>query len=196
MIQLTNVSKVYRTRAGEVRAMDDVTFEVPAGQFVAVRGHSGSGKSTLLALVGGLAVPSSGEVRVADRLVSAMSPAERAAFRAEKLGFVFQMFHLLPYVNVLENVLVGSTLQDRQAARERAGELLRQFGLEARLTHRPSQLSVGAAAGGHGAGPVERAAVAPGGRTDRKSRPGQRRHAARSCRAVPPRRRNRVAGDA
>ena len=143
MIQLTNVSKVYRTRAGEVRALDDVTLEVPAGQFVAVRGHSGSGKSTLLALVGGLAVPSAGDVRVADRLVSGMSSAERAGFRAEKLGFVFQMFHLLPYVNVLDNVLVGSTLEDRQAARERARELLRQFGLEARLTHRPSQLSAG-----------------------------------------------------
>lgn len=144
MIEISNVSKVYRTSAGEVRAVDDVSLEVPDGQFVAIRGHSGSGKSTLLSLLGGLAVPTTGDVRVAGAHVSAMSSSERARFRSDKLGFVFQMFHLLPYLNVLDNVLVGArSADDDPKMRDRARQLLERFGLGPRLTHRPSQLSAG-----------------------------------------------------
>jgi ABC-type lipoprotein export system ATPase subunit len=143
MIQIRHVSKVFRTSRGDVRALDDVSLEIPVGQFVAVRGRSGCGKSTLLSLIGGLAVPTTGEVQVAGQLVSSMNSAQRAEFRSRNLGFVFQMFHLLPYLNVLDNVLVGAPPGDADAVRERATELLERFGLEPRLTHRPSQLSAG-----------------------------------------------------
>ena len=123
--------------------MDGVTLGVQAGEFVAMQGPSGCGKSTLLSLVGGLALPTSGGVRVAGCQVSAMSSAAQARFRAEHVGFVFQMFHLLPYLNVLDNVLVAAPAGARRRARDAALQLLERCGLADRLTHVPGQLSVG-----------------------------------------------------
>ena len=143
MIQLAGVSKVYRTTHGDVRAVDDLTLGIEAGEFVALKGHSGSGKSTLLALLGGLALPNAGSVSVAGYDVEKLSSSERARFREENLGFVFQMFHLLPYLNVLDNVLVAAPAAARAASRDYAKELLDRFGMGARITHRPNQLSVG-----------------------------------------------------
>jgi ABC-type lipoprotein export system ATPase subunit len=143
MLHLDHVSKVYRTRDGEVRALDDLSLDVGEGEFVAVRGPSGCGKSTLLALVGGLAQPTSGKVVVARRDLGAMTSHELAAFRAANVGFVFQMFHLLPYLSVVENVLVAAPPGETAASRERAEELLNRFGLAARRTHVPAQLSAG-----------------------------------------------------
>jgi ABC-type lipoprotein export system ATPase subunit len=143
MIALHEVSKHYRNAAREVRALDDVSLEVAAGEFVAVRGPSGCGKSTLLAIAGGLALPTSGRVEVAGQEISSLSSSERAKFRAENIGFVFQLFHLLPYLSVLDNVLVAATGADRQAARGEAMLLLEKFGLAERLTHRPAELSAG-----------------------------------------------------
>jgi len=141
MIELQGVSKVFETKQGEVRALDDVSWTMPHGSFIALRGHSGSGKSTLLSLVGGLASPTSGKVLVDGVEISAMSPAERAAFRAEKVGFVFQMFHLLPYLSVLDNVLVAAKTVG--ATEKAATDMLTQFGLAKRLTHKPGELSAG-----------------------------------------------------
>ncbi|MDA1052475.1 MAG: ABC transporter ATP-binding protein [Planctomycetota bacterium] len=143
MIELADVSKVYRTTHGDVRAVDDVTLAINAGEFVALKGHSGSGKSTLLALLGGLALPSAGSVAVAGHDVGKLSSSERARFREENVGFVFQMFHLLPYLNVLDNVLVAAPAAARAASREYAKQLLSGFGMEERVSHRPNQLSVG-----------------------------------------------------
>jgi ABC-type lipoprotein export system ATPase subunit len=143
MLQLHHVSKIYHTREGEIRALDDVSLEVGEGEFVAVRGPSGCGKSTLLALVGGLTQPTSGKVIVAGNDLGAMSSHELAAFRAANIGFVFQMFHLLPYLNVVENVLVAAPAGGAVSLRERAEELLKRFGLAARRTHVPAQLSAG-----------------------------------------------------
>jgi ABC-type lipoprotein export system ATPase subunit len=143
MIELEGVSKVYRTSQGDVRALDDLSLTVERGEFVAVRGPSGCGKSTLLTLIGGMALPTSGTVTVADRTVSRLSAAQRAAFRAENVGFVFQMFHLLPYLDVLGNVLVASANGSAAAPRDHALELLDRFGLGSRLHHRPGQLSAG-----------------------------------------------------
>ena len=142
MIRLQHASKVFPTKDGEVRALDDVSLEIPQGRFAAVRGHSGSGKSTLLALIGGLALPSQGEVVVADEAISKMSSAARAEFRARHIGFVFQMFHLLPYLSVRGNVLVAAA-QNGAVEQTRAEELLVRFGLADRLSHRPGQLSIG-----------------------------------------------------
>lgn len=143
IIQLQDVSKVYRTRRGEVRALDGVSATLAVGDYVALRGPSGAGKSTLLALVGGLVLPTSGRVCVAGTTMSTASAAERAAVRAREIGYVFQMFHLLPFLSVLQNVLMGAPTAGDPAAQEHAGELIEQLGLSARRHHRPNQLSVG-----------------------------------------------------
>jgi putative ABC transport system ATP-binding protein len=143
MIELENVSKVYRSAQGEVRALDGVSLLVPEGDFLAVRGHSGCGKSTLLSLIGGLALPTSGRVVVGKREISHMTAGDRAQFRAENVGFVFQMFHLLPYLTVVDNVLLASPPERRREAREEACSLLDQFGLDGRRLHRPAELSAG-----------------------------------------------------
>ena len=127
MIEMEGVSKVFKTRNGDVRALDDVTIRVDDGEFVAMRGPSGCGKSTLLSLVGGLALPSSGRVVVAGNEVSDMSAAQRAEFRIDNVGFVFQMFHLLPYLTVLDNVLVAAPAGACSQAEDRARELLDAF---------------------------------------------------------------------
>ena len=142
MIRLENVSKVYCSGNGAIRAVDSISLEVERGQYVAVRGPSGSGKSTLLALIGGLAQPNEGRVVVAGEEISRMSSAERAKFRARNVGFVFQMFHLLPYLNVLENVLLAAPSPSSEL-RTVASELLDRSGLANRCYHRPGQLSAG-----------------------------------------------------
>lgn len=142
MIRLEQVSKSYPTGRGVVDALAPTDLEIPRGRFAALCGRSGSGKSTLLALVGGLATPSAGRLWVDHFEVSKSTAAERAAWRAHSIGFVFQMFHLLPYLNVLENVLAAaaSGADDVEA---RAEAMLSRFGLKDRLRHRPGQLSAG-----------------------------------------------------
>ena len=143
MIRLENVTKVFQASGGEVRALEDMTLSVDEGEFTAICGPSGCGKSTLLSLVGGLALPTSGRVLVCDQDLSAMPAGARAEFRSQNIGFVFQLFHLLPYLNVLDNVLTAANHNARETAVERAAELLERFSLSDRLTHRPGQLSVG-----------------------------------------------------
>jgi ABC-type lipoprotein export system ATPase subunit len=143
MIVFEEVSKVYQTRQRAVRALDGVSFEIPAGKYVAIRGPSGCGKSTMLSLAGGLALPTAGRVIVSDTEVSALSSANRASFRARNVGFVFQMFHLLPYLNVMDNILVAADNANDTEVRQRATSMLDQFGLKERQEHRPSQLSAG-----------------------------------------------------
>jgi ABC-type lipoprotein export system ATPase subunit len=140
VICFQHVSKVYETPQGPVTALADVSLDVAPGEFVAVRGPSGCGKSTLLMLAGGIASPTCGHVIVDGLNLGTLSSQQRARFRAEAVGFVFQMFHLLPYLSVLDNVLVAAT---RARARLKAGELLERFQLGHRLQHRPAQLSVG-----------------------------------------------------
>ena len=142
MIQFDNVSKVYKTRHGEVRALDGLSLSIAKGQYVAVCGPSGCGKSTLLSLTGGLALPTIGQITVNGFAVSAGSSAERARFRATDVGYVFQMFHLLPFLNVLDNVLVASDSVE-QDVKDYANQLLEQLGLQPRRHHRPAQLSAG-----------------------------------------------------
>lgn len=143
MIDLAHVSKVYRGRRGSVTALDDVTCAVQAGEFVAVRGPSGCGKSTLLLAAGGLLKPSAGEVVVNGQNLYALSPEARARFRANHIGFVFQQFHLVPFLSVMDNVLAASLAGSNAHAKERAEALVERFGLTARAHHVPSELSVG-----------------------------------------------------
>jgi putative ABC transport system ATP-binding protein len=143
MIELENVNKIYRGQGKEVRALDDVTLSMEQGEFVVIRGPSGSGKSTLLLTIGGLVRPTRGRVVVDGKDFYAMSGSERAAFRAERVGFVFQMFHLVPYLNVLENVLVPSVAGCVSRSPGEAKGLLRRLQMSDRLRHRPAQLSTG-----------------------------------------------------
>ena len=143
MIELENVSKVYRTANGAVRALDDLSLTVETGEYAAVRGPSGCGKSTLLTIVGTLGTPTSGKVAIAGNDIGAMSHAERADFRAHQIGFVFQTFHLLPYLSVIENVMAAAVADKMAGAKERAGEILEKFQMGHRLTHRPGELSTG-----------------------------------------------------
>ena len=143
MIQLSNVSKHFQRSDQTVRALDDLTLSIDQGDFVAIRGASGCGKSTLLSLIGGLALPTSGTVSVLEQEISGMNSADRANFRAAHVGFVFQMFHLLPYLSVMENVLVAARPSHQEEDQQKATELLEQFSLQDRLWHRPAQLSAG-----------------------------------------------------
>lgn len=143
MIRLESVTKTYQTNNGPVHALSEVSLAVPSGEFVAVRGASGSGKSTLLTIVGGLGRPTSGLVVVAGEDLGGMTASARARFRAERIGFVFQTFHLIPYLTIVENVAVAALPRRKSAARFRASELLERFGMGHRLGHRPAELSTG-----------------------------------------------------
>lgn len=142
MLTCQDLAKTYRTRGGEVRALQGVSLRIERGEFIAVCGPSGSGKTTLLMMIAAMLQPSKGAVRFDERDVYAMAGPERARFRAQNIGFVFQMFHLVPYLNVLENVLVaGGAIGKRDAGR--ANDLLQRLGLQHRLHHRPAELSAG-----------------------------------------------------
>ncbi|TMB06194.1 MAG: ABC transporter ATP-binding protein [Deltaproteobacteria bacterium] len=153
MIALSDVHKVFRQGEAEVRALAGVSLEVAAGEFVAIRGPSGSGKSTLLHLIGGLDVPSAGDIRIDGALLSRLTDDELTVFRRRKIGFVFQFFNLLPTLSAEENVALPLLLDGVRArdARPRALAALEQVGLAHRRRHRPDELS---------GGEMQRAAVA------------------------------------
>ena len=143
MITCEQVNRTFHGPGGEVRGLSDVSFTVARGEFVAVQGASGSGKSTLLLTLGGMLRPSSGVVVVNGHELYGLSAAERGRLRAVGIGFVFQLFHLVPYLTVLENVLAGLPGSVDSAARARAAALLDEFGLSHRAAHKPATLSAG-----------------------------------------------------
>src|SRR4028118_966191 len=106
MIKLQNVTKTVRSGAEDLTILDDVSFEIPDGQFVAVTGASGSGKSTLLGLIAGLDAPTSGAIIVDGANVTKMGEDDLAELRSEKIGFIFQSFHLIPSLTAFENILI------------------------------------------------------------------------------------------
>ena len=143
MIRCDEVTKVFRKNGSEVTSLDRFTAEVAEGEFVAVRGPSGSGKTTLLLTLGGMQRPSDGSVQLAGRDLYALSPAERARLRSSEIGFVFQMFHLVPYLDLLGNVLLACPGKPSAEVRQRAGGLMDELGLADRASHRPGELSAG-----------------------------------------------------
>ncbi len=146
-----NVSKKYRMGKVELQVLSGVSFELTAGEFVAVVGASGSGKSTLLHLVGLLDTPDAGSIHLHGVDTTKMSSGNRNRIRCRDIGFVFQFYHLLPELNVLENTLLpakvdNSTLRwlsRRGELRKRAQDVLHRLGLSERLKHRPKELSGG-----------------------------------------------------
>lgn len=143
MLELHQVRKTYAGPSGPVTALADFSLHVTAGEMVAVRGPSGAGKTTLLLLAGGLLSPDSGRVVVDGRDLFQLSAEARASFRADNIGFVFQQFHLLPYLSVRDNVLAANLVRPVGNAGERADELLTRFGLSSRARHVPAALSTG-----------------------------------------------------
>lgn len=145
LINIENVSKVYRTETVETLALDNVSLTVDKGEFVSVMGPSGCGKSTLLNIMGILDTPTSGKVEIDGTEVSRMGDKAMAAFRNRHLGFVFQSFHLINALSVLDNVklpLLYRSMSEGERTRM-AREVLERVGLAHRINHKPSQLSGG-----------------------------------------------------
>lgn len=145
MIKLTGINKIYRTDEIETAALENVNLEVKRGEFLSIMGPSGCGKSTLLNIIGLLDAPTDGEIMIAGTKIGSMKDRELAAFRNQKLGFVFQSFHLINSLNVMDNVelpllyrRVGSSKRKRLAQ-----EVLEKVGLSHRMRHFPTQLSGG-----------------------------------------------------
>ncbi len=143
VLKCEKVRKTFPAPGEDVLAVSEMDLEVGAGEFVGLFGASGCGKSTLLLMSGGLMEPTSGNVEVLGKSLYQASETERSAFRANNIGFLFQQFHLVPYLNVLENVLAPTLAGDLPNARESAIDLLKQFSLDHRLDHVPSKLSTG-----------------------------------------------------
>ena len=143
MIQLRGVSKTVTSGGRPLTILHPLDVTVASGQFLAVLGPSGSGKSTLLGLVAGLDAPSTGEILIDDVDIAKLSEDALARLRGEKIGFVFQFFHLVPSLTAYENILIPMEIAGRRNAAARATRLLGEVGLDDRGHHYPSQLSGG-----------------------------------------------------
>ena len=143
MIRLVNVSKVVQSGAEQLTILHSLSLEIPRGQFVSVTGPSGSGKSTLLSLTAGLDAPTDGQIYLDGHDITKMSEDDLAVLRGEKVGFIFQSFHLIPSLTAYENILVPMEIMGMPKATARAQQLLDEVGLHDRGHHYPSQLSGG-----------------------------------------------------
>jgi putative ABC transport system ATP-binding protein len=145
LIELSGIERVFRLGDSEVHALDSFDLSIDAGEYVAIMGASGSGKSTLLNLLGLLDRPDAGTYRLEGRDVTTLSPDEQARVRSERIGFVFQSFHLVPRLTAAENIALPMTLAGipPKERAERVAQALRDYGLEQRADHRPDQLSGG-----------------------------------------------------
>jgi putative ABC transport system ATP-binding protein len=143
MLHCHSLSRTYRSGGRDLTVLKDISFSVARGEFLAILGPSGSGKTTLLGLLAGLDQPSTGVVQLEGQELGALSEDERARLRAEKIGFVFQSFQLIPTLTALENVQVPLELRGQTDSAARAAVLLARVGLQGREHHYPSQLSGG-----------------------------------------------------
>ena len=144
MIRLNNITRSFNGPKGKVIALNDVTMSLSPGELLAVRGPSGCGKSTLLLTAAGMLKPDKGAVLYQEKdNPYDLTPDKRSKLRAELIGFVFQQFHLIPYLTVKENIIMPSLIAAVDDPDALAHELISKFGLEARTDHVPSQLSTG-----------------------------------------------------
>lgn len=153
IISVKNLSRVYKSRGDEVKAVKNVSFDIYPGEFVALTGSSGSGKSTLLHMIGGLDKPSNGHIFINNTDLTKMSDSKLSAFRNRTVGFVFQFFYLQPFLNLSQNIAVPSMVfsMSSKERRKRAQELAEAVGIAERLHHMPKELS---------GGQMQRAAIA------------------------------------
>lgn len=144
ILAVEEVHKAYHIGRRKVEVLHGVSLKVQRGETLSIMGASGSGKSTLLHILGGLDRPDSGDVLFNGNSLVSMKPARRAAFRAGRCGFIFQSYHLLPELDVLQNVMLPAmAMRTKKDARARAVHLLDQVGLSGRMDHRPQELSGG-----------------------------------------------------
>lgn len=143
MITVKDLNYTVSSGLGELTILKDINFSLETGKSLAITGSSGSGKTTLLGMLAGLDLPSSGEVVIDESRLTLMSEDQRAAFRANNVGFVFQSFHLIDGLTALENVLLPMELAGIAQAEEQAKAILDSVGLANRIKHKPSELSGG-----------------------------------------------------
>lgn len=143
IVKVENLTKVYGKGSAQVTALDNVSFEVPKGQFLAIVGPSGSGKSTLLHLLGGVDRPTSGRVLIDGEDIYALNESNLAVFRRRQVGLIYQFYNLLPVLNVEENITLPLLLDGQTPDKTQLSQLMHTLGLENRLNHLPNQLSGG-----------------------------------------------------
>ena len=143
ILRVENLTKTYGKGETAVTALDNVSFSVDKGEFVAVIGPSGSGKSTLLHILGGVDTPTSGKVMIEDTDVYSLNESQLAIFRRRQIGLIYQFYNLLPILNVEENITLPLLLDGRTVDEEHLSKIISTLGLEGRLRHLPNQLSGG-----------------------------------------------------
>lgn len=143
ILRIEHLSKIYGKGDTEVRALDDVSFTVPKGQFVAIIGPSGSGKSTLLHILGGVDTPTDGHVYVDGTDITTLDETALAIFRRRQIGLIYQFYNLIPILTVEENMTLPLLLDDKKVDRAHFDSLVQVLGLQHRLGHMPSELSGG-----------------------------------------------------
>ena len=143
ILKVENLTKVYGKDATKVVALDNVSFSVEKGEFVAIVGASGSGKSTLLHLIGGVDRPTSGKVFIDGKDIYDFDDDKLAIFRRRQIGLIYQFYNLIPILNVEENITLPLSLDNREAGKEEIDSMLKRLGLQDRRTHLPNELSGG-----------------------------------------------------
>jgi len=143
MLEFENISKSFDGPAGKIQVLNSISFSISAGELVSIQGPSGCGKTTLLLIAGGLLNPNDGKVLIDGKNPYQLGTNPRSRLRAEKVGFVFQQFYLVPYLSVLENVLAPSLAKNARNIKSRAHQLIDHFNLRHRINHVPNQLSTG-----------------------------------------------------
>lgn len=141
ILKVENLTKIYGEGGTKVVALDNISFSVDKGEFIAIVGASGSGKSTLLHLIGGVDRPTSGKVYIDGKDIYKFSDDELAIFRRRQVGLIYQFYNLIPILNVEENILLPLNLDNREANKKTLDELISLLGLSDRRTHLPSELS-------------------------------------------------------
>jgi len=143
ILKVENLTKVYGKGSTEVRALDDVSFKVNKGEFVAIVGASGSGKSTLLHILGGVDRPTSGKVFINGEDIFSLNDEKLAIFRRRQVGLIYQFYNLIPILNAEENITLPLSLDNRKVDQEELDNLIKLLGLERRKKHLPNELSGG-----------------------------------------------------
>jgi putative ABC transport system ATP-binding protein len=143
MLEFKNITKLYSKDEQNIFALNDFSLSINKGEFIAIQGPSGCGKTTLLLAAGGLLKPDQGEIIINEQNVYNLSIEKRALFRAQNIGFVFQQYHLIPYLNVIENIKVSALAQKLDVDEKKVTDLIQLLGLENRMNHTPAELSAG-----------------------------------------------------
>jgi len=143
MIRLEKVTKIFGLPPKQVSALKNINVRVKEGKFIVIRGPSGSGKTTLLLSIGGMLKPSSGFIEIENKNLYSMNERGRTKFRALNIGFVFQMFYLIPYLNIIENIMLSPGIEKDKTRQSKAIKLAERLGLANRILHKPSELSAG-----------------------------------------------------